>query len=215
MLNIRHFCFNPFQERSYVIWDGSLKGAVIDPGFYAEYEKEQLFSFISSRKIEIGSILLTHSHIDHIYGLAPCLKEFGAVKVYMSPEDKFVKDHSAAMARMMGMPVPDISWETEDIYDGQVLHVGDSSLEVISTPGHTPGSVCFYCADRGVLFSGDTLFAQSIGRTDLPGGDYDKIIVSITEKLLSLDGGTLVLPGHGFETTIGDERASNPFLQIG
>ena len=215
MLNIRHFFFNPFQERSYVIWDGPKGAAVIDPGFMNGYEGRELFSLVRSLGLEISSILLTHAHIDHIYGVAACLKEFPGAKVYLSPEDKFIKDHADVMAGMMRMPVPDASWQTEDIFDGQILEVGGSRLEVISTPGHTPGGVCYYCHESGELFSGDTLFAGSIGRTDLPGGDYDRIMVSLTGKIMGLDSDVCVYPGHGGETTIGRERVQNPFLQIG
>ena len=215
MLNIRHFFFNPFQERTFVIWDGSRRGAVIDPGFMEEHEERQFLSFLKEQEIELQSIFLTHAHIDHIYGVSACIKAFPGIKVYMSPEDKFTKDNAGWMADMMRMPHPDTLWDTVDIYDGQSLTVGEEKLEVISTPGHTPGGVCFYCAAEGALFSGDTLFSGSIGRTDLPGGDYDKIIASITEKLADLDDAVSVHPGHGWDTTMGTERLCNPFLQIG
>lgn len=215
MLNIRHFFFNPFQERTYVIWDGSQRGAVIDPGFMEDREQREFFLFLQGQKIELESILLTHAHIDHIYGVPACLGAFPGIKVYLNPEDKFIKENAAWMADAMRMPQPDTLWDTEDIYDGQTLQIGEARLEVISTPGHTPGGVCFYCKQDGVLFSGDTLFSGSIGRTDLPGGDYDKIIASITGKLADLDSDVRVHPGHGWDTTIGTERVCNPFLQIG
>jgi glyoxylase-like metal-dependent hydrolase (beta-lactamase superfamily II) len=215
MLNIRHFFFNPFQERSYIIWDGSLKGAVIDPGFMEEEEGREFFSTVRTLGLDIQCILLTHAHIDHIYGVAACLREFPGIKVYMSPEERFVKDHADLMAQMMRMPNPDTSWDTVDLFDGQIVEFGETRLEVISTPGHSPGSVCFHCPASGDLFSGDTLFAGSIGRSDLPGGDYDKEIASITVKLIGLDSDTSVHPGHGWDTTIGEERVRNPFLSNG
>ena len=215
MLNIRHFVFNPFQERTYVIWDGSRRGAVIDPGFLEEPEQRQFFSFLKEQEIELQCILLTHAHIDHIYGVSACIEEFPGIKVYMSPQDKFTKDNSSWMAEVMRMPLPDTAWTTEDIYDGQTIEVGGEKLEVISTPGHTPGGVCFFCRQEGALFSGDTLFSGSIGRTDLPGGDYDKLIASITEKLADLDSDVSEHPGHGWDSTMGTERLCNPFLQIG
>ena len=215
MLNIRHFFFNPFQERTYVIWDGSRKGAVIDPGFMQEQEEIQFFSFIRAQKADLCAVLLTHAHIDHIYGVSSILKEFPGIKVYMNPEDKVIKDHAPQMADFMHMPQPDTLWKTDDIYDGQILDIGEMKLEVISTPGHTPGGVCFYCAQSKDLFSGDTLFSGSIGRTDLLGGDYDKIIESVTEKLSGLDSAVKVHPGHGWDSTMGTERLCNPFLQIG
>ena len=215
MLNIRHFFFNPFQERTYVIWDGSRRGAVIDPGFMEEHEERQFFTFLHSQEIDLQRVLLTHAHIDHIYGVSACLREFPGIKVFMSPEERFVKDYSSQMADMMRMPLPDTLWDTESIFDGQTLEVGEEKLEVISTPGHTPGGVCFYCRQEGDLFSGDTLFAGSVGRTDLPGGNYSTLIESITEKFADLDDSVRVHPGHGWDSTMGTERLCNPFLQIG
>ncbi len=215
MLNIRHFFFNPFQERTYVIWDGSRKGAVIDPGFMEEHEERQFFTFLRSQDIDLQCVLLTHAHIDHIYGVSACLREFPGIKVFMSPEERFIKDNSSQMAAMMRMPLPDTLWETENIYDGLLLKVGEEKLEVISTPGHTPGGVCFYCRQEGDLFSGDTLFSGSVGRTDLPGGNYSTLIESITEKFADLDDSVRVHPGHGWDSTMGTERICNPFLQIG
>ena len=215
MLNIRHFFFNPFQERTYVIWDGSRKGAVIDPGFMEEHEEIQFFSFLRTQGIDLCAVLLTHAHIDHIYGVASCLREFPGIKVYLSPEDKFIKENSSEMAGWMRMPSPDIAWGTKDIYDGQTLEISELKLEVISTPGHTPGGVCFYSSQDGELFCGDTLFSGSIGRTDLPGGNYKKLIESITEKLADLDDAIRIHPGHGWDSTMGTERECNPFLQIG
>ena len=215
MLNIRHFFFNPFQERTYVIWDASRKGSVIDPGFMEKHEETQILTFLRGQDIDLQSILLTHAHIDHIYGVEALLREYPGIKVYMSPEEKSTKENAAWMADLMRMPQPDTLWETDNIYDGQIIEIGELKLEVISTPGHTPGGVCFYCRQEGDLFSGDTLFSGSIGRTDLPGGDYDKIIASITEKLADLDDKVRIHPGHGWDSTMGTERICNPFLQIG
>lgn len=212
MLKISVFHFNPFAERCFCISDASGNGAIIDPGFINGKEAGALFSYIRDNGIDIKAILLTHAHFDHIYGVSQAAKEYG-VKVYMHPSDKIVKNSAAEMCRGAGMPVPDTSWETEDITDGQTLKIGDMDLEVIWTPGHSPGSVCYLARADQELFCGDTLFAGSIGRTDLLWGEYDDEIRSIMDKLMGLDTDLNVHPGHGGSTTIGHERTHNPFLQ--
>ena len=212
MLNIEYFFFNDYLERSMVIWDGSGKGVILDPGCLGEDEENKLFSFIGKEGIDIQAILLTHAHFDHIYGVAACIRKYG-VKVYMSPQDKIVKENMRSVALESRVPVPDTGWDTVDIYDGSEIRFGETVFKVITTPGHSPGSVCYYCESSGDLFSGDTLFAGTIGRTDLRWGSYDDEIVSIMDKLMGLDGDVQVHPCHGGGTTIGYERTHNPFLQ--
>lgn len=212
MLNIKYFFFNPYQERCMVIWDGSQKAVILDPGFFNTVEQDRLFSFIRGEGLEIEAILLTHAHFDHIYGVAACVKEFG-VDVYMSPDDKVVKDNIGIFAGESGMPVPDTGWDTVDVRDGDTIRFGDMVFEVISTPGHSPGSVCYYSASSKDLFCGDTLFAGAIGRTDFRWGSYDDEIRSIMNKIMGMDSDVRVHPCHGGGTTIGYERTHNPFLQ--
>lgn len=211
-MNIRHFTFNPYQENSILIWDDGLTGVIIDPGCIDCGELSTLTGYISEKGIKPAAILLTHAHFDHIYGVKGCVETYG-IPVYMSPEDKGTKEGAAAFALRSFMPAPDTSWDSVDIADGQTLSFGDMSLKVITTPGHSPGSVCFLCEESGDLFCGDTLFAGTIGRTDLPGGDYDKEIVSIMDKVMGLDGDVEIHPGHGGPSNIGHERTHNPFLQ--
>lgn len=211
-MNIRHFTFNPYQENTILIWDDSLTGVIIDPGCCDSSELEQLKSFVADKGIKPAAILLTHAHFDHIYGVKGCVEAYGT-PVYMHPDDKVMKDNAAALALRSFMPAPDCSWDTVDICDDQTLTFGGMTLKVITTPGHSPGSVCFLCAESGDLFCGDTLFAGTIGRTDLPGGDYDHEIVSIMDKIMGLDGDVDIHPGHGGMSNIGHERTHNPFLQ--
>lgn len=212
MLNIQLFTCNPFQEHAAVAWDEAGAGVIVDPGFYDDAEIEAFTGFVKEKGIRPEAIFLTHCHPDHVFGVAELCREYG-VKVYMSPEDKEMPQYAGAICRLAGMHQPDMDFTAEDIADGDRIKVGTAEYEVIATPGHTPGSVCFYNRGDKVLFSGDTLFAGSIGRTDLPGGDYDKLIVSVMDKVMGLDGDVMVLPGHGPKTDIAHERTHNPFLQ--
>ena len=209
MPNIRSFTFNYLEEKTYLVWDESLEAVLIDPGCYRPSEAPELSRFIEENKLKLKAIWLTHGHFDHICGVA----SFPGVPVYMHPADKPVLAISGDMATGLRLRAPDTSFSTVDISDGDELRVGKTAFKVIATPGHTPGGVCFYDETDGVLFSGDTLFAGSIGRSDLPMGDYDSLIVSLMEKIMGLPGGVEVYPGHGPSTDIATERTHNPFLQ--
>ena len=157
-------------------------------------------------------ILLTHAHFDHVFGLKECAQMYG-IPVYMDPADKETLHSADWYCRNFGFRTPPTDVETEDIHDGDTVKFGKTTFEVLSTPGHTPGGVCYLDRTDKVLFSGDTLFAGSIGRTDHPQGDYDRLMEGIFGKLVPLDGDITVIPGHGPHTTITDERTKNPFLQ--
>ena len=172
--------------------------------------------FIAAEGLTPKAIWLTHGHFDHIFGVADLSREY-SVPVYLSPLDGITIRSNNDLTLGFGLRRPDMSFETRELVDGQTVILNASeespSFRVIATPGHTPGCVCFYSEQAKVLFSGDTLFAGSIGRTDVDGGDYDKEIVSIMEKLMELPGDVEVYPGHGPTTSIAVERTSNPFLQ--
>lgn len=206
------FQFNPFQERGVLLWDRTGRAAIVDPGFYDEDEAGRLFGEISSRNLTPECILLTHGHFDHIYGVAQCVSRYH-VPVYMSDADKQMVEVSAEFAEHFSMKAPDTGFETVNVNDRDTVKFGETTLKVLTSPGHTPGSVCYFAEHDRILFSGDTLFAGSIGRTDMPGGDYDKLIVSLMEKIMILDSDVQVVPGHGPVTNIGHERTHNPFLQ--
>ena len=212
MLNIHDFHCNPFGENCYLLWAGGGEGVVIDPGFYDEEEFSAFKAYVGKEKISLKSIWLTHGHFDHIYGVPFVIREYG-LPVLMSPEDKAILPDALSMTERFGFRKPDLKFVTEDLLEGEKLTLGENAFQVICTPGHTPGGVCFYDEADKVLFSGDTLFAGSIGRTDHLGGDYDKEIVSVMDKLMGLPGDVDVLPGHGPKTTIAGERTGNPFLQ--
>ena len=212
MLQIKNFYFNPLHECCSVAWDESGECVVIDPGFYTPEERDELMNFIKAKGLRPVKILLTHAHVDHGFGLKECA---GMLKcpVYMDPADRGTLENAGYFCTMFGFNTPQTDVRTEDIHDGDRIRFGNTEFEVLSTPGHTPGGVCFYDAADKVLFSGDTLFAGSIGRTDHPGGDYDRLMGGIFSKLMVLDGDVDVIPGHGPHTTVSDERTRNPFLQ--
>ena len=212
MINIRQFICNPYEERSYLVWDETGEAAIVDPGFLGPEELSYLDRSILDNHLQLRSVLLTHAHFDHIYGVRHCVSEYGA-SVRLHPDEKTVLQGMERFARGSGMPVPDGNWPFQELRDGERIRVGSLEWTVIATPGHSPGSVCFYCEAEKQLFSGDTLFAGAIGNTQLPWADYDKEIVSIMDRLMGLDGDVEVHPGHGGGTTIGYERTHNPFLQ--
>lgn len=212
MLDIKIFTFNELQEKCSVAWDETGECVIIDPGFADDAEKEMLYGFIAEKGLKPVKILLTHGHFDHTLGLRKCKADFG-VPVFMHPDDREILKGNEFFRKTYGMIIPDTDVETEDIADGDRIRFGNTELEVIATPGHTRGCVCFLDGKDGILFSGDTLFAGSIGRTDHPGGDYDKLMESINGRLMCLDGNIDVIPGHGPQTTIAGERMRNPFLQ--
>lgn len=212
MLKVKSFSFNAFEERTILLWDDTKEGVVVDPGCCSDSEFDALASEIEKEGIVLKAVWLTHGHLDHIYGVNRVVAKWG-VPVMMHPDDRQVLDYNPKMAQAFGMPDPGLAPGTMDINDGDVLSFGGCSFKVFATPGHTPGSVAFYSEDERLMLSGDTLFAGSIGRTDLPGGNYDKLIVSLMDGIMGLDGDTDVIPGHGPVTNIGRERTHNPFLQ--
>ena len=211
MLNILQFAYNLFEEKAYIVWKETGRCVIVDPGFCCAEEKRAMLDALGQKSLKPEAILLTHAHFDHIYGVKE-LQDLYGIPVYMSPEDKVILEYDKEMTARFGLPAPDSSFTTADISDGETISAAGIRFEVISTPGHTPGGVCFLDREDGVLFTGDTLFAGAIGRTDFKYGEYDDEIRSIMEKLIFLDPETKVLPGHGPDTTIGKERTGNPFL---
>ena len=214
MLQSRIFPVNPLQTNCVVLWaDGNLACTVVDPGMSSPEALQQLLDCFQAHGLTPEAILLTHGHFDHVWGVNSLLEHF-SVPVYLHPADEHIMDQlSAGFPAMKGFQFLRHRFASEPVADGEVLELGCGSLRVIHTPGHTPGSVCYYAPADNLLLSGDTLFAGSIGRTDLAGGDYDLLMASIKDKLLNLPGETDVIPGHGQPTTIAREGMYNPFLE--
>jgi hydroxyacylglutathione hydrolase len=212
MLNIRSITCNDLQERCYIAWRKAPRCIVIDPGCYGENRLKLLWKVLGEERLTPEAILLTHAHFDHIYGVKAIQDRFGGIPAYLHSADAPLLENTGEMPRLLGLDAPETDFAWTPLHDGP-LEVAGMEFEVISTPGHTPGGVCYLDREADILFCGDTLFAGSIGRTDLPGGEYDDLIRSIMEKLLPLDPAVRILPGHGPSSTIGQERRDNPFLE--
>ena len=185
---------------------------VIDPGFYALEEKARFYSFIASEGLRPEAILITHCHIDHVWGARDVQDTYG-IPLYMGPEDVEQYAPYDGMATKLGLNAPDYGFKVTTVSDGDVIRAAGFTFKIIGTPGHSPGGVCYLEENEKIMFTGDTLFAGTIGRTDLFLGDYDSLIKSVMEKLVWLDPDIEIFPGHGPSSTIGVERRQNPFLE--
>lgn len=215
MLKLESFVFNPFSENTYVVYDDNAKEClIIDAGCSTPDEADRLFGFIDSHRLNPLMIVNTHGHIDHVVGNDAVKNRYG-IKVAAHPDvdDDYAqaKRHAAwlgfAKEGEARMDLPDTR-----LADGELIKVGESTLEVICTPGHARGSISLYAEIEGWVFTGDALFSRSIGRTDLAGGDYETLVASIKERLFRLPDDTTVYPGHGESTTIFDEQRYNMYL---
>ncbi len=211
MIHIEQFIVNPFQENCSLVWDNDGHCTVVDPG-YVDAERNDIVAFIEAKNLKPVCILLTHAHFDHIYGVADFARTYN-VPVYMCSKEAYTLEHTNPyVCGMYGLDLPEIHESFTDVQDGDTINVGCLTFTVLETPGHSVGGVCYLEKNEGVLFSGDTIFAGAIGRTDHPGGDYDLMMKGIWEKIMCLDGQTTIYPGHGPSTDVATERMTNPFL---
>ncbi len=211
MIQIKKFTFNPIGVNAIVLWDETLDCVIIDPACSSEPEEQKLKQFIVSNGLNPVRLLNTHGHFDHLLGNGFVGREWG-LKAEIHHEDNFLVANAQSTAIVFGMQIPQPPVAGAFLEEGEVVRFGNSSLDVIHVPGHSPGSVAFYSKDDNLLIAGDILFYGSIGRTDLPRGNHQQLINGIKNKLLVLPEETVVYCGHGPETTIGDEKWSNPYL---
>lgn len=214
MIYIKQFIVNPVQENCYVVSDDTLEAVIIDCGCFEQKEWDKIKSYIKAENLKIVHLLNTHLHFDHTLGNRFVYNDF-CIMAKAHHGDSSLYSHTHQQLSLffgnafsgISIPIIDTSLKTNEI-----LVFGEHKIKVLHTPGHSQGGVCFYCEEEDALWSGDTLFEGSVGRTDLEGGNYSTLIKSINENLLSLPGETRVFPGHGPMTTIGDEKKFNPYI---
>ncbi len=212
MMPIRHFVFNDFQENTYLIYDEASREAfIIDPGMSTPQEEEILHNAVERLGLKVKAIINTHGHVDHIWGNPYAVSTFQAPLLIHQDDLPFLKQ-APQIGMLWNINVPPQPEPDSFLKEGDILTIGKQQWHVLEVPGHSPGHIALYNPDEQVLISGDVLFAGSIGRTDLPGGDYATLMNSIM-RLLSLGDAVKVLPGHGPDTSLGAERRTNPFIQ--
>lgn len=211
MLSIKVFEFNGFVVNTYVLSSINNECVVIDPGFYNNKEKKVFDTYITENNLKIVKVLNTHCHIDHILGITHIEETYG-VGAYVHPAAAEFLRASVGYASVFGFEVEKPIKPAGFFNEGDIITFGDEQLEILYTPGHADGSVCFVNHAHKIVFTGDVLFRESIGRTDFPTGDYDLLIQKIREKLFTLDDDYVIYPGHGPKSTIGYEKANNPYL---
>ncbi|MBS1774916.1 MAG: MBL fold metallo-hydrolase [Bacteroidetes bacterium] len=212
MLRLQIFTFNPFQENTYLIIDEQNQCWIVDPGMYNEVEKNQLFQYIDNNNLIPKAIINTHTHIDHIFGVQACKKRY-QIPFLIHRLDLPVLNGAKSSAMMFGFDFSETPTPDEYFQEGSKIELGKHVVSILLVPGHSPGSVAFYHKESGWIIGGDVLFQGSIGRTDLPGGNFETLISSIEKQFFSLHDETIVYSGHGPSTTIGFEKKHNPFLQ--
>ena len=211
MIHIKTFTCNPYQENSYLLFDETRECVIIDPGMYSGEEQNAVLKFIAEEKLTPVLLLNTHCHIDHVLGNKFISDTYGLLPQFHQGEE-IMLNSVVSYAPQMGIryevsPLPEIF-----LPETGSIEFGKSTLEIIFAPGHSPAHLCFYCRSDNFVIGGDVLFYQSIGRTDLPGGDHNQLLKNIREKLFILPEDCKVYPGHGPVTTIGFEKKHNPFL---
>jgi glyoxylase-like metal-dependent hydrolase (beta-lactamase superfamily II) len=213
MLQLQSFTFNPLQENTYVLFDETNECVIIDPGCYGQEEQYELTDFIETHELKVVKLLNTHCHVDHVLGNA-FVKNHFKTQLYIHVNDLPVLKAVKVYAPHYGIFQYEESEPDAFLKEGEAIAFGNQSLQVLFVPGHAPGHVAFYHPETKILIGGDVLFYNSIGRTDLPGGDFDTLINSIHQKFFTLPDDVTVYPGHGPETTIGYEKRTNPFCAV-
>ena len=214
MLKIKVFTFSPIQENTYVLYNENNECLIIDPGCYFPEEQQELKAFLDKNGLKPKKLLNTHCHLDHVFGNKFIAENYD-LTLHLHPKEEVVLQFAPTSGLMYEMPFDNYQGEFIFLHEGDKVTLGDDELEIIHVPGHSPGSICFYCKAQNFIIGGDVLFNGSIGRTDLPMGDHQTLITGIRQKLFFLPDDIIVYSGHGPETTIGEEKKSNPFVGEG
>jgi hydroxyacylglutathione hydrolase len=213
MIRVQSFVFNPFQENTYVLSDDTNECVIIDPGCYDEAEKKELTDYISNNSLSVRMLWNTHCHIDHIVGNDFAKQKYNTA-LYIPATEEFVLNAQKILAPHYGFHHYHEAKPDFYLKEGDIVTFGEQAFSVLFVPGHSPGHIAFYNEKEKTVIAGDVLFKSSIGRTDLPGGDFNTLITSIHQKLFTLPDDVTVYPGHGAETTIGSEKRTNPFCAL-
>jgi len=211
MIHIKAFTFSPISENTYVLYNNDGKAIIIDPGCYFPNEQETLKDFLTDNSLTPVYLLNTHCHLDHVFGNKWVHETYG-LEPHLHPNEEAMLALAPVSGERWGLPFQNYTGPLHFLNDGDTILLGETQIQVILAPGHSPGSICFYIPSQGDLIGGDVLFRGSIGRTDLPGGDSETLLNSIRQKLWVLPDETVVYSGHGIKTTIGYEKRNNPFL---
>lgn len=211
-IHIKSFVCNPYQENTYLLYDDTGASAIIDPGMYNTAEEMEVIAFINDNNLHLELLLNTHCHIDHVLGNKLIYDTYELLPNFNEKEIPLYAEIQS-YAPQMGIRYEVSPISETFLPESGSIGFGNQSLELIFAPGHSPGHLCFYNKDQGFLIGGDVLFKGSIGRTDLPGGDHDLLIQSIAKNIYTLPDETIVYPGHGPTTTVGQEKRTNPFVK--
>ena len=211
MITVKVFEFSPIQENTYLLYNEAKKCIIIDPGCYTQEERDELYQFIKSNELIPMLLLNTHGHLDHVFGNKFVAETFQLIP-HIHPLEKELLAYAPVSGLMYNLPFDHYEGELIYLEAGQSIILDTDELKVLFTPGHSPGSVSFYCEKQNFVISGDVLFKNSVGRTDLPGGNHEVLIQSIKNQLLVLPEDTVVYSGHGVKTTIGEEKRGNVYI---
>lgn len=212
MLTVKPFVFSPVQENTYVVYNEHAECCIVDPGCYFGNERIELKEFIQNSHLTPKYLLNTHCHLDHVFGNKFVHDTWG-LTLHLHEKEKPVLEYAPTAGLAWGLPFDNYKGNLIFLREGGIVRLGDDEFRVLFTPGHSPGSISFYCPAQQFILSGDVLFRESIGRTDLPGGNFETLANSIRTQLYTLPPEVVVYPGHGPETTIGYEMENNPYVQ--
>jgi hydroxyacylglutathione hydrolase len=211
MFIIKYFTFSPVEENTYILYNQTGNCIIIDPGCYFGNERRDLSEFIDENKLSPQYLLNTHCHLDHVFG-NKFICDTWKLEPYIHANEQIVLENAGIAGLQWGLPFDNYKGPLHFLREEDTIRLGNDALKVLFAPGHSPGHICFYCKQQHFVIGGDVLFKMSIGRTDLPGGDFDTLVKSIQTQFFVLPDETIVYPGHGEATTIGFEKKNNPYL---